>query len=227
MTEPPGKSGRFKLYDFSTQQLVDSANLPTSGHHVEKVDDNYYMMCEGNRSSQILPSVLKFQIVNKRIRISANCFLPIPLQSYSSTGGHHLTVDGKNQLVYVGTADARLFTLRMSDLKVLNYIDTGPGCGHVTLCPEIGRGVTTNHLGTAMTVFDLSSGRRIGDIAVSSPQTGTKKTQGHTSRWDSNLSRLYTTAAQDGKIMEIDPAALAVTNALSINGAYLIQGCFS
>ena len=68
---------------------------------------------------------------------------------------------------------------------------------------------------------------KIGDITVSAAQSGSEKTQGHTSRWFSDVARVYTTAAQDGKVLELDPVSLSVTRELHIPNAYLIQGCFT
>ncbi len=217
---------RVELYDYQSKDMVSSINLSTSPHHVVIDDDSIFVMCEGNRASLIPPSVAKLRIDNSSIIVEFQMFLPIPFMSYSTTGGHHLTIDSINQRVYVGTADARLYTLDSSDLGVLNYIDTGKGCGHVTICHEIGLGIATNHSDTFMSLFELSTGRRVGSIEVSSAQAAKNKTQGHTSKWFSSNRRFYTSAAQDGKILEIDPVTRSITNDLSINGAYLIQGCF-
>ena len=77
-----------------------------------------------------------------------------------------------------------------------------------------------------MTVLDLNSGRVVGSIDVSNAVQTPKKTQGHTSKWFATKDRLVTTAAQDGEVLEIDPAARKVTRRVVVPGAYLIQGCF-
>jgi len=217
---------RLELFSLESHELLSWCNLPTSPHHVAKSGNDFYVMCEGNRNSLISPSVAKFQIINGSISIAYHQFLPVSAMSIRTSGGHHLTVDVPNGRIYVGTADSRLFTLDSSDLSVLNVIDAGTGCGHVTLCPEIGLGVTTNHTDTFMTVFELSTGRACSKIEVSSPQANNKKTQGHTSKWFASESRIYTSAAQDGKILEIDPSSQTITRSLDIPGAYLLQGTF-
>lgn len=217
---------RLELFDLNTRDQLSWCNLPTSPHHIAQGADSFYAMCEGNRQSLIPPSVVKFQVVDGVINIEQHKFLPVPLLASKLTGAHHLTIDIKNNRVYIGTADARLYTLDALNLDVLNIIDTGSGCGHVTLCPEIGLGVTTNHTDTFMTVFELLSGRKCSDILVSSPQVGKKKTQGHSSKWYGAEGLLYTTAAQDGKVLEIDPTNQTIIRELEVEGAYLLQGTF-
>ncbi len=217
---------RIDLYDLNNK-LISWVNTPTSAHHMIFIDgDGYLALCEGNPVSRINPSVLKFHISKKGITIDAHTFLPIPLIHASQTGGHHLTYDRNRNFVYVGTNEGRMFTLSASDLSPINVVDTGPGCGHVTICPQMNLAVATNHTGISMTVIDLNSGRVAGSIGVSQPAVGNQKTQGHTSKWFANSSRLVSTAAQDGLILEIDPSARKVTRSFAVGSAYLIQGCF-
>ena len=217
---------RIELYDLDGD-LINSVNLPSSAHHLTAIDRGYLALCEGNPDSRITPSVLKFRIGNSRITVDAHSYLPVPPMHVTGTGGHHLTYDSRRGRVYVGTNDGRLFTFCASDLHVLNIVDAGPGCGHVTICGQNGQlAVTTNHTGVYMTVLDLNSGRVVGSIDVSSAVQPPKKTQGHTSKWFANTGRLVTTAAQDGKVLEIDPVHCRITRTLNVKGAYLIQGCF-
>jgi len=217
---------RIELYGLSGSEVLSSCNLPTSPHHMEKVGDSFYVMCEGNRGSRIAPSVVRLELSGTSIVVLEHAFLPTLPLSYAQTGGHHLTVDEANNRVYVGTADSRLYTLHAENLALLNVIDSGRGCGHVTLCPDVGLGVTTNHTDEYMTVFELTSGRKHSEIQVSTPQISKKKTQGHTSKWFGSTGFLYTSAAQDGKILEIDPTSKAIVRELHIPGAYVIQGTF-
>ncbi len=217
---------RIELYDLEGA-LVTSVNLPSSAHHVTAIDGGYLALCEGNPKSRISPSVLKFHIENSDISIDAHAYLPIPPIHQTKTGGHHLTYDATRGRVYVGTDEGRMFTLCGETLQLLNVIDTGSGCGHVTICsPEQELAVATNHTDVCMTVIDLNAGRVAGRIEVSSPVKSTKKTQGHTSKWLGNSGRFVTTAAQDGLILEIDPANSKITRQLAVKDAYLIQGCF-
>ncbi|MCP4368885.1 MAG: hypothetical protein GY797_12340 [Deltaproteobacteria bacterium] len=218
---------RVEIYDYQSKDLLDSINLPTSAHHVEKVGEYYYLICEGNRESLVAPSIMQFKIAKGKIDVLTNQFLPIPQTSLDKTGGHHLAVDESRSKVYVGTADSHLFTLSSNNLSIENCINSGKGCGHVTICSEIGVGVTTNHSDTEMTIFDLSSGSKTGSITISSSATSNKKTQGHTSKWFPDTEKLITSAAQDGKVLEIDPVAQSITREVSLPEAYLIQGCFS
>jgi len=169
---------------------------------------------------------MKFSLAGENALVSAHEFLPVPPLSARNSGSHHMTLDSQRDRVYVGTNDSRLYVLALSSLQTIGFFDAGTGCGHVTLCPEVSLAVTTNHTDRAMTVFDLDQARALGSIEISSAATGGQKTQGHTSRWDSRSQRLYTTAAQDGKVVEIDPMARQVTRELDIQDAYLIQGCF-
>lgn len=217
---------RLELFSLSAAERLDSCNLPTSPHHMEAGGVFFYVMCEGNQKALIPPSVAKIEIVGAAINVVEHQFLPVPTLAKELSGGHHLTVDLANNRVYAGTADARLFTLDATTLSVLNIIDAGKGCGHVTLCPEIGLAVTTNHTDTFMTVFELASGRKYSEIEVSTPATGKNKTQGHTSKWFPETGVLVTTAAQDGKVLEIDVQQQKVKRKVDIPGAYLIQGTF-
>lgn len=217
---------RVELYNIESGDLIDSVNTPSSVHHVAKGFGAFYGVCEGNRGSKIPPSVIKFSVKYNNINILEHKFLDIPKMSIAMTGAHHLTVDIKSKLIYVGTADSRMYTLSPDSLEVINYIDTGIGCGHVTLCPDVGLGVTTNHNDIFMTVFDISTNRTVGKIEVSSPAVGKNKTQGHTSKWFSSKKRLITTVPQEGKVIEIDPRSLIVTRECALKKSYLIQGCF-
>ena len=217
---------RIELYDLEGK-LVTSANLPSSAHHITAIDGGYLALCEGNPESRINPSVLKFHIKDGTITVDAHAYLPIPPIHQTKTGGHHLTYDATRGRIYVGTDEGRMFTLCGKTLHLLNVIDTGSGCGHVTICdPEQGLAVATNHTDVYMTVIDLNSGRVAGRIKVSSPAQFTKKTQGHTSQWLSDSGCFVTTAAQDGLVLKIDPANSKITCRLAVEGAYLIQGCF-
>lgn len=216
---------RLEMYSIKSEKMLSSVNLPTSAHHVEQCEDCFYVMCEGSQTSMIPPSVAKIRVKGDDIIFERHQFLPIPHLFFNSTGGHHLTVDDTLNQLYVGTADARMFILDLQTLQVKHAIDSGKGCGHVTLCPEAGLGITTNHTDISMTVFELKTGKKMGDIAVSSFQIGNNKTQGHTSYWDKSCGSFYTSLPQDGKIIEIDPLNLKVKNELYIPNAYLIQGC--
>ena len=216
---------RIELYDLQGE-LITSVNLSSSAHHITPMtpDGPYLALCEGNPGSRINPSVLKFQIKDSSIHVDAHSYLPIPPIHETETGGHHLTYDSKRGRVYVGTNEGRMFTLCGTNLRLLNVADTGPGCGHVTICEELA--VATNHTDVSMTVIDLNSGRITGSIDVSKPAQPTKRTQGHTSKWFKDSGRLVTTAAQDGLVLEIDPGSRKITRCLEVDGAYLIQGCF-
>ena len=214
---------RLELYDTDGERR-DSVNLPSSAHHVAHVDGGYLALCEGNPKSRIKPSVLRFEVKDHRLSVIAHAFLPIPAMHVSRSGGHHLTYDGDRNMAYVGTNDGRLFTLCAGSLRMINVVDAGPGCGHVTICGRLA--VATNHTGAFMTVLDLDLGRVVGSVDVSSAARRQKKTQGHTSKWFATEGRLVTTAAQDGEVLEIDPATRAVTRRVVVPGGYLIQGCF-
>ena len=218
---------RIELYEIGKPERIASINLPTSAHHVTRMGSDYLVLCEGNPTSRIAPSVARVQITGQSLAIAAHRFLPVPRLQQSRSGGHHLTYDSHRDRVYVGTNDGRLYTLQGPNLDVVNFFDAGPGCGHVTLCADIGLAVTTNHTGPLMTVFDLDAGAVTGSIAVSGPSSGGKKTQGHTSKWFSDSSRLITTAAQEGRVLEIDPTSRTITREVSVQGGYLIQGCFA
>lgn len=212
--------------DCDLSRPIACLSLPTTPHHCETTDGGAIVMCEGNPRNLTPPSVLKFSVVGDNVEVLAHEFLPVPPLSARNSGSHHLTIDSQRDRVYVGTNDSRLYVLALSSLRTIGFFDAGAGCGHVTLCPEINLAVTTNHTDREMTVFDLEQARAVGLIAISSAATGGQKTQGHTSRWDSQSQKLYTTAAQDGKVLEIDPITRQVTRELAIQDAYLIQGCF-
>lgn len=214
----------YRESDLSNQ--LTCLSLPSTPHHCEPVDGGFVVMCEGNSKALTPPSVIRIELVGDVLKVVAHEFLPVPTLSARDSGAHHLTVDSGRGRIYVGTNDSRLYVLDLNNLQVIGFFDTGAGCGHVTLCSDVGLAVTTDHTSREMTVFDLQQARSVGSIEVSSAAAGGKKTQGHTSKWDSARKRLYTTAAQDGKVLELDPVAKRITNELEIPGAYLIQGCF-
>jgi DNA-binding beta-propeller fold protein YncE len=216
---------RIELYEVGRSCVLSSINLPSSPHHVHGHDGVYFALCEGNQDSRIAPSVIRFQVVGGELEVLAHRMLPVFEGDWALTGGHHLTVDVPANRVYVGTAAGWLYTLHATDLDVLNRTEAGRGCGHVTLCREVGLGVTTNHTDTFMTVFSLRTGRRVREVEVSGPANGNAKTQGHTSFWSPSSRRLYTTAAAEGRLLEIDPATGTVTRELQVANADLIQGC--
>ncbi len=218
---------QLELYNCRSTEPLDMLNLPSSPHHVEEAEEGFLVMCEGSPRSLTSPSILKFAVADGRFSVREQAILPIPPLNRTQTGGHHLTVDAPGDRIFVGTNEGRLYILRLADLAFLSLLDTDAGCGHVTLCPEIGLGVTTNHTAMSMTVFDLTSGRVTGAVNVSGAAVGNKKTQGHTSKWFPSEGRLVTTASQESRIVEIDPAARTITREIHVAGGYLIQGCFA
>lgn len=201
-----------------------SLNTPSSVHHLTHFDGHWFALCEGSRESRIAPSVLRFSVGSSGLKVDGHCLLPVFDAEWRSTGAHHLTLHEPSSVIYVGAHSSRLHAIDAVSMRLLSVTDSGPGCGHVTVCGALG--VATNHVGTHMTVIDLKTNRRLRDIRVSSPHAGQWKTQGHSSKWDSVTKRLYTAAPQDGLLLEIDPHAGVVTRRVALPGKVLIQGAF-
>ena len=217
---------RIETYAIGSTERIASLNLPSSPHHIAIAEGRYFALCEGSRRSRIPPSVMELNVRPDSLEVVQHEFLPLLPKDIGTTGAHHLTIDTNRRRIYVGTATGWMYILELDGLALHYMTETGPDCGHVTLCPEVNLAVTANHSGVHMTVVDLETGRRAGNIRVSSPlRDPDAKTQGHTSFWSAQNRRLYTTAAQDGLVLEIDPVEQKITGRLIVPTADLIQGC--
>lgn len=203
-------------------RMLDSINLPTSAHHIEEYNGEYVVMCEGNLDSKTPASILKFNVMDDEINVIGQVFFP------HIGGGHHLGIS-PNGTIFAGTHDGTLIRVSFESLEILGMTKAGAGAGHITFCGELA--VVTNHNDKFMTVISVSTGTKIHDIKVSELSKNRKKTQGHTSWWNAATEKLYTTAAAEGRVLEIDPSSGEITrfwqspHEKGSEPAYLIQGC--
>lgn len=217
---------RIELYhpNQKGKKPLATVDVPSSAHHIEKSGGRVFAFCEGNIEENIFPQIVEIVVESDRIKIENICILPIIGSSNDLFGSHHLTIDASRNKIYAGVSNGWLYHVNLDSLTVQHIIKTGNGCGHVTICEEVGLAVTTNHTDTFVSVFNLADGNFVRNISVAAQIDTVEKKQGHTSFWNSSNSKFYTTAAASGRFLEIDLVKGGISREIVVPGAVLIQG---
>lgn len=209
---------------------IHSINTPSSVHHLATNNSFHYALCEGNQKSLIPPSLIKFEVVNDKIVVKDNLFIPSLYESYSKMGAHHIDFQPNSKYVYLGSTEGRLFIIDSERMEVKKVINTGKGTGHSGFNATNNLAIIINHLDTFVSVIDTKSHTLVKNITVAEqPSTnGKNKTIGHTFSFNPKGTKFYGSAPQDGKIFEIDISTLTVSDKLILpEGSNPLQGCFT
>ena len=209
---------KINLWRLSTAELLWSINTPTSCHHVVPDPDGsgaFYAMCEGNAQAKTPPSIMKIVPAGDIFSIEAQVFLPILTGMLSSSGSHHVDVNG--DFIYAGSNEGHTYVFHKPSLSLETVIPTGGGNGHTGFIQYEGRnlGVTINHTAQFVTVFEIPSHQRVADIQVSqSTATPSRRTQAHTTGKRGHF--FYMMASLDATFHEIDIVSGAINRSLRI-----------
>ena len=203
---------------------VSTLNTPTSVHHIfqsplERFDEIYYAVVEGNQGENRSPSILRFRIQNRKMVVTGEAIL----SNYDGApdpdvmGSHHADFHPDGVHIYIGSAEGHVFVVNKNTMDVETMINTGKGSGHTTFVPMHNVAFVTNHNDTYMTVIDTIDHIRLGDIEVAStPPTG-YKSQSHTSGVSTDQRYFYSAASYDGVFFRIDVEKLVDDEVLEIS----------
>lgn len=210
--------------------LLSALSVPTSVHHIfqsplEKDDDIFYAVAEGNQKELQSPSILRFKIQGKRMvktgEVSLNSYDPEMLDP-AVMGAHHADFHPDGIHIYIGSAEGHTFVINKDSMKVVNMIDTGAGSGHTTFAPMRNLAFVTNHNDTYMTVIDTTDHSFLKNIVVASSASPDYKSQAHTSGVSLDMKHFYSAASHDGMFFEIDMDTLEVSRTLYLGGNILM-----
>lgn len=212
-------------------------NTRTSVHSWEKVPNAsgfwqkrfFYGVEEGSPNSGKEPAVLEIFVYGNHIfktrRAKLTGFDP------STMGSHHLAMHPNKQHIYIGSAEGHTFVINRYAMGIQSVVDSGKNAGHTTFNSATNVAVTTNHKDTFMTLIDMTTHTKIGDvanIATANPANGLS--QSHTTSFDPNNNGFYyTSAASDGNYVEVDALSGNVTRTLPLDlgNGYTIQGTYN
>jgi hypothetical protein len=209
---------RISLYRYSTNELLWSANTPTSCHHIVPEPTSnavFYAMCEGNQASKIPPSVMRLISNGDIFTIDAHVFLPVDDSDKVTMGGHHVDVSG--DFLYCGSSEGNTYVFRKDNLTFITRLQTGTGNGHTGFIEDSGQalGISINHTAQFITIFDLTSNQPLKSVQVSnSVSVNGKRTQAHTSGKRGNF--FYMMASLDSTFHEVDVLTGVVNRSLVI-----------
>ncbi len=210
--------------------LLSALSVPTSVHHIfqsplEKADDIFYAIAEGNQKELKSPSILRFKIQGKRMiktaEISLNSYDPDMLDP-AVMGAHHADFHPDGIHIYIGSTEGHTFVINKDTMQVVTMIDTGAGSGHTTFAPMRNLAFVTNHNDTYMTVIDTTDHSFLKNIEVASSASPDYKSQAHTSGVSLDMKHFYSAASHDGVFFEIDMDKLEVSRTLYLGGNILM-----
>lgn len=205
------------LYKHSTTELLWSINTPSAAHHIlpgNNNDDTYFIMCEGNPSIKLPPSVIRIIAVDDTFEVTQHQFLPIETNDLDNSGGHHLDI--WQDKIFVGSNEGYIYIFDKSNLFFVSKIKTGVGSGHTGFINynDLSTGISINHIDKYVTVFDANLMKPIKNIDIVSNLSGSKKTQGHTTGKIGKF--FYVMNSIESKFIEIDIETCAITRTLML-----------
>ena len=220
---------QIQLWDLKGNLLSVMA-VPTSVHHVfqspiEKDENIFYAVVEGNQKEGISPSILRYKMMKKRMIKIGEAILseydPENLDP-SVMGAHHADFHPDGIHIYIGSAEGHVFVVNKDSMNVVSMIETGAGSGHTTFAPMRDLAFVTNHNDTYMTVIDTINHQWIKNIEVSESSSPDFKSQAHTSSVSLDMKYFYSAASHDGVFFEIDMDTLEVSRWLYLGGNVLM-----
>ncbi|HEV8631321.1 MAG TPA: YncE family protein [Thermoanaerobaculia bacterium] len=132
--------------------------------------------------------------------------IPVP----GDGGWDYLAVDPAARRVYV-THSTKVDVLDADSLQVVGSIDGLAGVHGVALAPELGRGFISNGKTNSVTVFELASLKKVGEI----PVTGESP---DAILFDPVSARVFVFNHRSGNVTVIDPAAAKVVGTIEVGG---------
>ena len=217
-------NGHFFMLDRADRQiqllsrhggLLSVLNTPTSVHHVfqsplERFNDIYYAVVEGNQDGERSPSVLRFKIHKRKMVVTGEAVLSdydLALDP-AVMGSHHADFHPDGVHIYIGSAEGHVFVVNKNSMTVVTMINTGLGSGHTTFVPLHNVAFVTNHNDTYMTVIDTVTHTWLRDIEVAADSSPDHKSQAHTSGVSADQRYFYSAASHDGVFFRIDVETL-------------------
>jgi DNA-binding beta-propeller fold protein YncE len=217
-------------------ELLSSLDTPTSTHHIfqpplsvipfeEK--NVFYAVIEGNRVEQISPGIIRFEIRNNSLELTAQVDLhdhdPENLD-ITTMGSHHADFHPDGIHIYIGSAEGHVFIINKNTMEVETMINAGTGAGHTTFLPMRDQAIITNHNSTYMTVIDTANKKFVRNIEVANTASPDYKSQAHTSGVSLDMKYFYSAASHDGDFFRIDLDTWEVTR--THIGGNLLMGSF-
>lgn len=208
--------------------LLSVMDTPTSVHHIfqsplERFDNIYYAVVEGNQDELISPSVLRFKIRQGQMIVTGESVLsdyaPLLLNP-AEMGSHHADFHPDGVHIYVGSAEGHVFVVNKNSMKVVTMIETGAGSGHTTFVAMHDRAFVTNHNDTYMTVINTIDHSWLMNIEVASSASPDYKSQAHTSGVSPDSAYFYSAASHDGVFFEIDVENLVISRVLDVESEF-------
>ena len=208
---------------------------PTSAHHIERIPGQskvFVALCEGNQEAMIPPAVMVIRESKAGLSVEKLGF--VSAADPSVLGAHHLSFSPDGSLIYVPSTEGAIHVLTTATLKPKGKpIKAGKGAGHVFFSPnkKSNIGICINHTDTFVTLFDWQKQKVLADIqVVSALPAPKKKSQAHTSSFDTSGKYFYSAASQDGEFYRIDIAKKKKDKTLDLNThgmkAEPLQGVF-
>ena len=204
--------------------LLSVLDTLTSVHHVfqsplERFDDIFYAVVEGNRGELLSPSILRFKIRRGQMMITGESVLseyaPLLLNP-AEMGSHHADFHPDGVHIYIGSAEGHVFVVNKNSMNIVAMIETGMGSGHTTFVPMHDRAFVTNHNDTYMTVVNTIDHSWLMNIEVAGSASSGYKSQAHTSGVSPDSNYFYSAASHDGVFFEIDVENLVVSRLLNV-----------
>ena len=204
--------------------LLSVLDTPTSVHHVfqsplERFDDTYYAVVEGNRGEGLSPSILRFKIRRGQMIVTGESVLseyaPLLLNP-AEMGSHHADFHPDGVHIYIGSAEGHVFVVNKNSMNIVAMIETGMGSGHTTFVPMHDRAFVTNHNDTYMTVINTIDHSWLMNIEVAGSASSDYKSQAHTSGVSPYSNYFYSAASHDGVFFEIDVENLVISRLLDV-----------
>ncbi|HID81422.1 MAG TPA: hypothetical protein EYH06_03755 [Chromatiales bacterium] len=210
--------------------LLSVLAVPTSVHHIfqsplEKDDDIFYAVVEGNQKERISPSILRFKMRGKKMVKTGEVILSDydpELLDPAVMGAHHADFHPDGIHIYIGSAEGHVFVVNKDSMSVVTMIETGAGSGHTTFAPMRNLAFVTNHNDTYMTVIDTTDHSWLKNIEVANSASPDYKSQAHTSGVSLDMKYFYSAASHDGVFFEIDMESLEVSRTLYLGGNVLM-----
>ena len=217
-----------ELYNRNNTKPISKLNLLTSVHHIIYYKGFYFAAMEGKNKSNISPGILKFSINNNKLIINKEIYFSsfkdrVKIKLNKETwGGHHLSIDKKNEKVYMGSKEGNIFVLNTSDLTLDDIFVAGKGAGHIML--KNNKAIVTNHFDTFKTIYDTNSKTSFNiQTNEDKHEANHKYLQSHSSWYKDGF--LYFISSSENMLVEVDLKNKKVSRKVKLgDNAYCLIG---
>jgi len=108
-------------------------NTPASVHHIfqsplERRNEIYYAVVEGNQDEFLSPSILRFKIRKGKMVITGEAVLSDydpTLLNPADLGSHHADFHPDGVHIYIGSAEGHVFVVNKNSIKIVTMITLG------------------------------------------------------------------------------------------------------